>query len=152
MYRANLQTNVFDLDDRNPNIQILQESSHTHEEDDLVIGHDRVRNTLRNNIRQDLSVPIKRVYDHVTMNYAQGGGDRETIQEFHRVRSSMTRARLEHVPAVPHDINDVSIRGLWKWTWSEDRFLLYKDNDWGILIYATNENLENLRQCSDILL
>jgi hypothetical protein len=58
----------------------------------------------------------------------------------------MTRARLEHVPAVPHDIND----GLWKWTWSEDRFLLYKDNDWGILIYATNENLENLRQCSDI--
>jgi hypothetical protein len=62
----------------------------------------------------------------------------------------MTRARLEHVPAVPHDINDVSIRGLWKRTWSEDRFLLYKDNDWGILIYATNENLENLRQCSDI--
>jgi hypothetical protein len=45
----------------------------------------------------------------------------------------MTRARLEHVPAVPHDINDVSIRGLWKRTWSEDRFLLYKDNDWGIL-------------------
>jgi hypothetical protein len=52
----------------------------------------------------------------------------------------MTRARLEHVPAVPHDINDVSIRGLWKRIWSEDRFLLYKDNDWGILIYATNEN------------
>ena len=25
-----------------------------------------------------------------------------------------------------------------------------KDNDWGILIYATNENLENLRQCPDI--
>ena len=80
--RANLQTNVFDLDDRNPNIQILQESSHTHEEDDLVIGHDRVRNTLRNNIRQDPSVLIKRIYDHVVRNYAQGGGDRETIQEF----------------------------------------------------------------------
>ena len=81
--RANIQTNVFDLDDRNPNIQILQESSHTHEEDDLVIGHDRVCNALRNNIRQDPSVPIKRVYDHVARNYAQGGGDRETIQEFH---------------------------------------------------------------------
>jgi hypothetical protein len=52
-----------------------------------------------------------------------GGGDRETIQEFHRVRSSMTRARLDHVPAIPHDINDVSIRGLWKRTWSEDRSL-----------------------------
>jgi hypothetical protein len=148
--RANLQTNVFDFHDRNPNIKILQESSHTHEEGDLVIGHDRVHNTLRNNIRQDPSVPIKRVYDNVARNYAQGGGYRETIQEFHRVRSSMTRARLEHVPAVPHAINDVSIRGLWKRTWSEDRFLLYKDNDWGILIYATNENLKNVRQCSDI--
>ena len=124
--RANLQTNVFDLDNRNPNIQILQESSHTHEEDDLVIGHDRVHNTLRNNIRQNPSVPIKRVYDHVARNYPQGGGDHETIQEFHRVRPSMTHARLEHVPAVPHDINDVSIRGLWKRTWSEDRFLLCK--------------------------
>jgi hypothetical protein len=70
---------------------------HTHEEDDLVIGHDRVRHTLRNNIRQDPGVPIKRVYDHVARNYVQGGGDRETIQEFHKVRSSMTRARLEHV-------------------------------------------------------
>jgi hypothetical protein len=47
------------------------------------------------------------LYDHVARNYAQGGGDRETIQEFHRVRSSMTRARLDHVPAIPHDINDV---------------------------------------------
>ena len=56
--------------------------------------------------------------DHVARNYAQGGGDRETIREFHRVRSSMTRARLEHVPAVSHDINDVFIRGLWKRTWS----------------------------------
>jgi len=64
--RANLQTNVFDLDDRNPNIQILQESSHAHEEDDLVIEHDRVRNTLRNNIRQDRT-PVSRLNAFMTM-------------------------------------------------------------------------------------
>ena len=82
MYRANLQTNVFDVDDRNPNIKILQESSHTHEEDDLVIGHDRVHNTLRNNIRQDPSVPIKRVYDHVARNYAQEVGIVKQFKNF----------------------------------------------------------------------
>ena len=31
---ANLRTNIFDLNDMNPNIQILQENEHTHEEDD----------------------------------------------------------------------------------------------------------------------
>jgi hypothetical protein len=43
----------------------------------------RTRQSPQYNIRQDPSVPIKRVYDHVARNYAQGGVDRETIQEFH---------------------------------------------------------------------
>ena len=63
-YRANLQTKVFDLDDRNPNIQILQENSHTHEEDDLVIGHDRVRNTLKTTSD---TTPVSRLSAFMTM-------------------------------------------------------------------------------------
>jgi len=148
--RANLQTNVFNLDDRAANIIILQEGPHTHEEDDSVIGLDQTLESLRDAIQRDPSVPIKRVYSNLARNAARGGGDREPIPEFHRVRSSMTRTRLAHVPAVPHDIDDVSIHGPWKRTWSEDRFLLYKNNDWGVLIYSTNENLRNLRQCTEI--
>jgi hypothetical protein len=37
--RANLRKNIFDLNDMNPNIQILQENEHTHEEDDDMIGN-----------------------------------------------------------------------------------------------------------------
>ena len=148
--RANLQTNIFNLDDQAPNITILQEGPHTHEEDDTVIGVDTTLQSLRSAIQQDPSVPIKRVYNNFARNVAQGGGDREHIPEFHRVRSAMTRTRLAHVPAVPHDIDEVSIHGHWKRTWSEDRFLLYKNNDWGVLIYATHENLLNLRQCKEI--
>ena len=62
----------------------------------------------------------------------------------------MSRARIEHIPRVPHTVDEVSIHGTWKRTWTNDRFLLYKSNDWGILIYATTENLENLRDCSEI--
>ena len=62
----------------------------------------------------------------------------------------MTRSRLEHVPEVPHSIDDIYIHGPWKRSWSNDRFLLQQDNDWGMFLYATNDNLENLRECTEI--
>ena len=148
--RANLQTNLFGLEDQNPDIRILQESPHNHEDDELVAGHDKILDTLRENIRQDPRVPLKRVYDSISRRHAQGGGDREPMLEFHRARSTMSRTRLEYVPAVPRDIEDVVIRGPWENTWSNEKFAMFNDNDWGILIYATDENLENLRQCSEI--
>ena len=54
--RANLQTNLFGLEDQNPDIRILQESPHNHEDDELVAGHDKILDTLRENIRQDKSL------------------------------------------------------------------------------------------------
>ena len=105
-------------------------------------------------IRQDPSVPLKRVYDSVNRHHVRrGGGDREHIPEFHRIRTSKTRSRLEHVPEVPHSIDDISIHGpSWKRSWSNDRFLLQQDNGWGMLLYATNDNLKNLRECAEIYL
>ena len=38
--RTNLQTNLIDLEDQNPNIVILQEGQHIHEKDDIVIDRD----------------------------------------------------------------------------------------------------------------
>jgi len=51
--RANLQTNVFDLDDRNPNIQILQESPHTHEEI-LIDGHQSKQKIITERIEEKI--------------------------------------------------------------------------------------------------
>lgn len=151
--RSNLRTSVFDLHEDYPNIQVLDENEHTHEEDGAVIGHDRILRTIRSSIRDDPSVPIKRLYNNVTRNVIRAaGGDREHIPEFHRIRTTMTRARLEHVPEVPHAIDDVVIRGTWRRSWSDERYLLHQDNDWGMVVYATDDNLKNLRKCSEIYL
>jgi hypothetical protein len=46
----------------------------------------------------------------------RGGVDRQHIPEFYRIRTSMTRARLEHVPAVPHTVDDFTIEDTWRET------------------------------------
>jgi hypothetical protein len=62
----------------------------------------------------------------------------------------MTRARQAFVPNIPHRVDDVGIEDTWGETWSGDDYLLHQDNDWGILIFATTENLRCLRKCADV--
>lgn len=40
----------------------------------------------------------------------KGGGDGEHIPEFHRIRTSTTCTRLEHVTAVPQIVDDVKVQ------------------------------------------
>ena len=148
--RANLRTNIFDLNDMNPNIQILQEIEHAHEEDDDMIGKNETLNQMKDAIREDPTVPIKKVYNKVARAMIRGGGDREHIPEFHRIRTSMTRTRLEHVPVVPRTVDDITIEGTWRETWSGDNFFLHQDNDWDILVFTTDEHLICLQRCQDI--
>jgi hypothetical protein len=55
------------------------------QEDDGVIGHDKILNSMKEVIRQDPSVPLKLIYDSVNRHHVRrGGGDREHIPEFHR--------------------------------------------------------------------
>ena len=91
--RANLQTNVFNIDGQAPNIAILQACPHTREEDDLVIGNDTTLETLRSAIQQDPSVPIKRVYNNFSRNVAQEAEIENIFLNF-RVSSIVTRTRL----------------------------------------------------------
>jgi hypothetical protein len=51
---------------------------------------------------------------------------------------------------IPWEVDDVEIEGTWAKTWSGDYFLLHQDNDWGILLFATPENLEGLSRCTDV--
>ncbi|VDI25242.1 Hypothetical predicted protein [Mytilus galloprovincialis] len=148
--RANLKTNIFDINDPQAIIRIFEHNEHTHESDDTSIYRSETLNALKDAIMEDPTVPIKRVYDRVSRVMNRGGGDRERIPEFHRVRTSMTRARLEQVPAVPHTVDDVSILGGWRETWAGDTFFLHQDNDWGILMFATDEELKCLQKCSEV--
>jgi hypothetical protein len=61
----------------------------------------------------------------------------------------MTRTRLGHVPVVPHTVDDITIEGTWRESWSGDNLFLHQDNDWGILVFTTDVNLICLQRCQE---
>ena len=76
--------------------------------------------------------------------------DEEAIPQFHNVRSTLQRARAALLPPIPHEIDEVVIEGDWCNTWTGHRFLSHQDNDWGILIFATENNYRRLARCDTI--
>ncbi|GFO39893.1 hypothetical protein PoB_006639800 [Plakobranchus ocellatus] len=106
---------------------------------------------LKEAVREDATRPIKRAFDAVVRGrHQQGGGDREPLPEFHSVRTLMQRARSTVVPPIPQVCADVRIEGEWANTWLQERFLLYLDNDWGVAVFATDENMQRLQRCHDV--
>jgi hypothetical protein len=100
-------------------------------------------------LEKNPTAPIKRVNNKVARAMNRGSGDREHIPEFHRIRTSMTRTRLEYVPVLPHTVDDITIEDTWRETWSGDNFFLHQDNDWGILVFTTDKNLICLQRCQE---
>ncbi|GFO30077.1 hypothetical protein PoB_005658200 [Plakobranchus ocellatus] len=102
---ASLKTNVFDINEETPVIQVLHESHHLHVEDEEKILKDRAMHRLKETVREDATRPIKRAFDAVVRGrHQQGGGDREPLPEFHSVRTLMQRARSTVVPPIPQHI------------------------------------------------
>ena len=149
-YRAPLKTNTFDLEDENARIIVQNETQHTHAEEDTLIEKSEIKSKLVETVKQDPSVPIKRVYNTIVRTHQRGGGDVESIPRFSNIKSAMTRARQEFVPNIPHSVDDVVIEDTWGETWSGDDYLLHQDNGWGILIFAMTENLRCLCKCADV--
>jgi hypothetical protein len=105
---------------------------------------------MKDAVREDPTVAIQRVYNKVARAMNMGGDNRKHIPEFQSIRTSMTGTRLEHVPAVPHTVDDIIIEDTWRETWSGDNFFLHQDNDWCILVFSTDENLICLQRCQKV--
>jgi hypothetical protein len=56
----------FDLNDMNPNIQILQENEHTHEEDDDMIGKNEALYQMKDAVREDAPVQGRMTFYFLT--------------------------------------------------------------------------------------
>ena len=56
------------------------------------------------------------------------------------------------IPPIPHEIDDVVFEGEWTQTWKGKQFLKHQDNNWGILIFATEKDLKKLQKCHIIIL
>lgn len=145
--RAKLTTDVFDRESVAPDINIVYNQDHNHEDDGSVVERGAFSNSVKRKISHDPTNPIKRVYDaEVSGIHRHGGGDRE-IPTFASMRSQMSRAKARRLPPVPHDIDDVDVQGHWATSWRNKRFLLRQDNEWGILIFATDRNLRAFSDC-----
>ena len=55
-------------------------------------------------------------------------------------------------PPIPTDKDDVVIDDVWAETWSAEPYLFQLDNDWGVAIFGTEDNLLLLGTCSEIYL
>ncbi|KAL8581918.1 hypothetical protein ACOMHN_010292 [Nucella lapillus] len=148
---AKLRTNQFDEEEDHPNIRIVNYEEHVHPADTSLVNRSRFRDHLVHQSLEDPTRPCHRTYNaEVVRLRRQGGGDRPDIPTFQGVRSSMQRARAATMLAIPRTIEDVQVEGPWAETWNQDRFLLHSDNDWGILIFATDENLSLVQRCRNL--
>lgn len=128
-------------------------SNHDHESDDEMIQGDAFREAVKQRVREDPSRPIKRAYDATASSAVRGGYlrlNRHCIPEFHHVRTSVSRAKQLEVPRIPRQLSDVNVSGVWAETWNGERYLLHADNAWGILMFASDENISVLQQCQDL--
>ena len=120
---SRLQTNIFDVhDDHAPVVLLKRPTQHDHYSDEEMVQNDSFREVVEQRVRDHPSRPIKRAYDATASTAACGGYLRlsnNSIPEFHRVRSSVSRAKREEVPMTPRNLNDVNITGVWAHTWTD---------------------------------
>jgi hypothetical protein len=113
-----------------------------------MIARDKIKNVIKQDIADDLSRPIRRCYDAVVSSALRRGQFvRNEVPEFVNIRSSLQRSRNELLPPIPRNVNDVHIRGPWRKTWGNEPFLMEKDNEWGIVLFGTKENMTVLNEC-----
>ena len=145
--RAPLQSNKFDDNAVNGNVEVhvISVGQHNHDNDTDLIEEGRLKQEMKQRIGDDPSKPVRRVYDEVVID-----APTNNIPSFDAVRSMLTRKRSSIIPAIPRRVQDVHIENEWQLTWGGEQFLQHQDEDWGLLIFATSDNLNKLRQCSDI--
>ena len=147
---AAIKTNIFNINEDMPAIAILNAPRHNHAEYEAQIERETTRIKMQQVVLNNVSRPIKRAYGDKARTMNQGGGDAEPLPEFHRVRTLLQRTRHARLPPISADVTDVTIEDEWATTWSSERFLLKLDNDWGIAVFATDENLRRLHRCSNV--
>uniref|UniRef100_A0AAV2J7G9 MULE transposase domain-containing protein n=1 Tax=Knipowitschia caucasica TaxID=637954 RepID=A0AAV2J7G9_KNICA len=148
--RARVRTNIFNPED--PAIHIIFWEDHGHGPVDHMIERATFREKMRSSIDDQPTTPVRRVYDAAVSSVSrQGGGDRPPrIDAFSSFRTILNRARSKRMPEIPRGVEEVEIQGPWAETWQQEEYLLHKDNDWEIAIFATKENLRALSQCRKI--
>ncbi|KAJ8028899.1 hypothetical protein HOLleu_28153 [Holothuria leucospilota] len=150
--RAPLQTNYF-VPGPDANIAILgpvPQPNHPHRPEVERIDRHDFLNNVKDTIEQDPSLPIRRAYN--TEYLAIPAQRRQDVPTFEEIRSTLQRHRMSFIPMVPRDVHDVDIQGPWAETWDGNRKLLAIDNDVGVCIFASDEELRTLSHCRELFI
>jgi MULE transposase domain len=135
-------------------IHVYETDVHNHAEDDELIDAESFRSDVKAGVRFDPCRPVKRSYDSAVCDLRRNERGRtrhrQPVQEFHSLRSSLSRCKREGVPNIPRRIDDVNIMNPYDESWSGEQFLVHSDNQWGVQVFATEENLKVLRKCKEL--
>ena len=155
--RSSLKTNVFNLNDPNAVINVLHNAdAHVHPQEDVRIEEQSFVQRMKEEITNNPTVPVKRVYDNVVGQAHQNARQNipagavalaPSIQQFQSVRSSLQRTRASQCPPLPANILGVEINGTWAETHLGERYLLHLDNNVGVAVFATDIELQILSNC-----
>lgn len=151
--QATLSSQVFDMNNPPQDIDINYASEHNHPPEIRRIQRQNTVNAIQEEIHNDPSVPVRRLYNgFLAENDRRGGNVEEGIPRFESIRSTLNRTRALVVPPIPANIADVDIPGEWGETWRGEAFLRIQNRDRGILIFQTNEDIRLLSRCQTIFM
>ena len=101
-------------------------------------------------MRNDPSIPFKRIYNDTVRAVQRDEPMRHQLPEYRSVRAEMGRYRASMMPPIPESFEEVDPQNEWAETWIGERFLTLNDREWGVLAYATDEDLRNLARCDTL--
>ena len=150
--RSALKTNVFDLDDENAVITIINDNNnHNHPVDNRSIAEADAVNAMKTAIVRQPTVPVKRIYDQTLVQIFQKAGvNGPPVPDFHAIRSSLCRTKAAQCPPIPQGIQDVRIAGAFAQTYLGERYLLELNNGEGVAIFTTDAQLATMANCTTI--
>ena len=147
--RSSLSTNVFNLQNPNAAIQVITNNdAHTHLHENVKIKEMDCLNDMRELVRAEPTIPIKRIYNNTVsaahQNAGAAGAPAPPIPDFSQVKSTLYRVKASQCPPIPHNIQQVQINGMFAQTFLGERYLLHLDNGIGVAIFATDFELRHM--------
>ncbi|XP_038053428.1 uncharacterized protein LOC119725901 [Patiria miniata] len=148
--RVPLHTNDFGSGE---NIVVLdnQQPEHAHPPEHGRLDRFQFIREIKNVIRREPSLPVRRAYDEVTSRLPHA--QRINFPDFDGVRTSLLRFRARSCrPVASQSVDMADIHGAWAETLGGQRELLAIDNAIGVAVFASRRELEVLEQCSEIFI
>ena len=154
--RVPLKTALLDVHNPPENINVIEfvaDSKHNgHLPEVDTVEKIKVVNAMKERVKLNPSAPVKRTYDDMisTLSQAHNPPNPDDIPLFEEVSQALRRKKRENVPPIPRKVEEVQIGGVWAETWDGRNNIAHIDNDWGIIIFATEQQIRLLRHAKTI--